>query len=135
MSTITLEEARQITGTDFYDYLDAQAEVPTVTTAACQGDVSLLRVTTDPAVKAIPKAGVVVAQSGQGGHAHTITGAGMFDAAPRRTGSLVIGRLTVPVGADVLISHQEHGALLIAPGTYDVGSQREFAGEWRAVAD
>ncbi len=133
--SITLDQARQITGTDFYDYLDAQAEVPTVTRAACQGDVSILRVTTAAAVKPIPKTGVVVAQSGQGGHAHTITGAGKFDLAPTRAGSLTIGRLTVPEGADVLISHQEHGALLIAPGTYDIGSQREFAGEWRAVAD
>ena len=100
-----------------------------------QGDVSILRVTKTAATKLIPKAGVVVAQSGQGGHAHTITGAAMFDRADQRNGSLVIGRLTVPTGADVLISHQEHGALLIAPGTYEIGSQREFAGMWRAVAD
>lgn len=135
MSTLTLEEARTLTGTDFYDYLDQQAEVPTVTKAACQGDVSILRVTTVSATTLIPSAGVVVAQSGQGGHAHTITGNGMFDQASKGNGSLVIGKLTVPAGADVLISHQEHGALLIAPGTYEIGSQREFAGEWRAVAD
>jgi hypothetical protein len=135
MTAMTLEDARQITGTNFYDYLDAQAEVPVVTRAACQGDVSLLRVTTAAASTPIPAAGIVVAQSGQGGHAHTITGAGMFDRAAQRSGSLVIGQLTVPVGVDVLISHAEHGALLIAPGTYSIGSQREYAGEWRRVAD
>ena len=42
---------------------------------------------------------------------------------------------TVPEGVDVLLSHQEHGALLLSPGTYRIGTQREFAGEWRAVAD
>lgn len=135
MTTMTLEEARAVTGTDFYDYLDAQSTVPIVTTAAAQGDVSILRVTTGPAVTPIPSAGVVVAQSGQGGHAHTITGAGMFDRAPQRSGSLVVGTLTVPEGVDVLISHQEHGALLLAPGTYQIGTQREYAGMWRAVAD
>jgi hypothetical protein len=135
MSVLTLEDARRLTGTDFYEYLDAQAAVPTVTSAACQGDVSVLRVTTKPAVKVMPKTGVVVAQSGQGGHAHTLTGAGFFDAAPVRGGSLVVGTLTVPADTDVLLTHPEHGAFLIAPGTYRIGTQREFAGEWRAVAD
>lgn len=69
------------------------------------------------------------------GHAHTLTGAGFFDAAPVSTGSLVVGTLTVPADTDVLLTHPEHGAFLIAPGTYRIGTQREFAGEWRAVAD
>ena len=134
-NTMTLAKARELSGTEFYNYLDQQAEVPVVTRAACQGDVSLLRVTKVAATTPIPNVGVVVAQSGQGGHAHTITGAAMFDRADQRNGSLVVGRLTVPEGVDVLISHAEHGALLIAPGTYEVGTQREFAGMWRAVAD
>lgn len=134
MSTITLAEARELSGTDFYDYLDAQAEVPTITQAACQGDVSLLRVTKAPATTPVPARGVVVA-TGQGGHDHTITGAAFFDRAPTRDGQLLIGKLTVPADTTVLISHQEHGALLIAEGTWEIGGQREFAGEWRAVAD
>lgn len=135
MSALTLEDARRLTGTDFYEYLDAQAAVPTVTSAACQGDVSVLRVTTNPATTVMPKTGVVVAQSGQGGHAHTLTGAGFFDPAPARSGSLVVGTLTVPADTDVLLTHPEHGAFIIAPGTYTIGTQREFAGLWRAVAD
>lgn len=135
MSTLTLADAGRLSGTEFYDYLDAQVEIPTVTTAACQGDVSILRVTKTPATTLIPAAGVVVAQSGQGGHAHTLTGPGLFDRAPARSGGLVIGRLTVPTDATVLLTHPEHGAFLVAPGTYEIGGQREFAGEWRAVAD
>lgn len=130
--SMTLIEAQQLSGTEFYDYLDAEAAIPTVTTAACQGDVSILRVTTGPAITPMPKTGVVVAQSGQGGHAHTLTGSGMFDRTDR---GLVVGTLTVPQDGEVLMTHPEHGAFLIAPGTYRIGTQREFAGEWRAVAD
>lgn len=130
--SMTLTEAQQLSGTEFYDYLDAEAAIPTVTTAACQGDVSILRVTTGPATTPMPKTGVVVAQSGQGGHAHTLTGHGMFDRTDR---GLVVGTLTVPQDGEVLMTHPEHGAFLIAPGTYRIGTQREFAGEWRAVAD
>lgn len=131
--SMTLTEAQQLSGTEFYDYLDAEATIPVVTTAACQGDVSILRVTTPPATTVMPKTGVVVAQSGQGGHAHTLTGPGMFDRA--QAGSLVVGTLTVPADGEVLMTHPEHGAFLIAPGTYRIGTQREYAGEWRAVAD
>lgn len=135
MKTLTLTEAQEISGTAFYDYLDAEAEIPTVTSAACQGDVSILKVTTKAATMPIPKVGVVVAQSGQGGHAHTLTGPGMFDRASGRSGALVVGTLTVPAESEVLLTHPEHGAYLIAPGTYQIGTQREYAGEWRAVAD
>lgn len=130
----TLADVETTFGITHYDYLDRQVEIPTVTTAACQGDVSFLRVTTKPATTAIPKAGVVVMQSEQGGHTHTLHGAGMFERAMPNN-NLLIGHLTVPDGADVIVSHPEHGSLLFAPGTYRVGSQREYAGEWRAVAD
>lgn len=135
IKTITLADAQALTGCDFYDYLDAQSEVPTVTTVAAQGDVLIYRVTTKATRTPLPTTGFVVAQSGQGGHAHTLTGAGYFDPAPVRDGSLKVGTLTVPEGVDVLLSHPEHGALLIAPGTYTIGTQREYAGEWRAVTD
>jgi hypothetical protein len=130
--SMTLTEAQELSGTEFYDYLDAEAAIPTVTTSACQGDVSILRVTTQPATTVMPKSGVVVAQSGQGGHAHTLTGPGMFD---RQDRDLVVGTLTVPQDGEVLMTHPEHGAFLIAPGTYRIGTQREFAGFWRQVAD
>ena len=48
---------------------------------------------------------------------------------------LTLGVLTVTEGASALLSHPEHGYLSITPGTYRIGRQREFAGEWRMVAD
>jgi hypothetical protein len=131
--TWTLADAIAATGKDVYDYLDRQAEIPTITTAGIQGDVSILRVTTSPATSPMPADGVIVIE-GETGHTHSLHGAGFFDRATSRDG-LTVGTLTVPQGVDVIMSHQEHGALLIAPGTYRIGRQREFAGEWRQVAD
>lgn len=133
MRTMTLAQAIKATGKDVYDYLDRQAEVPTVTRAACQGDVSILRVTTTPATTPMPTEGVIVIE-GETGHTHSLHGAGLFDRATNRD-NLTVGTLTVPEGVDVLMSHQEHGALLIAPGTYRIGRQREYQGEWALVAD
>lgn len=130
--TMTLAAAIEMSGTDVYEWLDRQADVPVVTAAACQGDVSILRVTTGPATTPIPQAGVTVVQAERGGHTHSLHGAGFFD---RRESGLTVGTLTVPPGTDVILSHPEHGALLIAPGTYRIGRQREYAGEWRQVAD
>ncbi len=131
----TIKELIEITGTEVFDYLDREAEVPVISVAACQGDVSIRRVTTKAATTPIPAAGYVVAQSGQGGHAHVLCGAGFFDAAGAREGSLIVGTLTVPADATVFMSHPEHAGLEIAPGTYTIGTQREYAGMWRAVAD
>jgi hypothetical protein len=133
MRTMTLAQAIQTTGKDVYDWLDRDAEVPTVTKAGIQGDVSILAVTTKAATKPMPATGVIVIE-GETGHTHSLHGAGFFDRATSSDG-LTVGVLTVPDGVDVLMSHQEHGALLIAPGTYRIGRQREFAGEWRQVAD
>jgi hypothetical protein len=132
--TMTLAQAIEATGKDVYEWLDRAAQIPAVATAGCQGDVSILRVTTAPATTPIPRAGVIVVE-GETGHTHSVHGPGMFDRSSGGSDGLTVGTLTVPDGADVLMSHQEHGALLIAPGTYRVGRQREFAGEWRQVAD
>lgn len=121
--------------TEILDYLDREAEVPTVTTAACQGDVSILRVTSGPAVKPMPQAGVAVVRGESGGNTHSLHGDGFWNVAPEREGSLVLGTLTVPDGGEVVMAHPEHGFITIAPGTYRIGRQREFAGEWRMVAD
>ena len=50
-------------------------------------------------------------------------------------GDLVLGVLTVPGGTRAVLAHPEHGFLEIDPGTYQIGRQREYAGEWRMVAD
>lgn len=134
MTAVTLADVEARFDFSAYEYLDREMVIPTVTLAACQGDVSILRVTTKKATTPIPAQGVVV-RSGNGGHNHILVPGAFFDLAPTREGALTIGTLTVPEGGEGYMTHPEHGALLIAPGTYRIGSQREFAGEWQAVAD
>jgi hypothetical protein len=135
-----VSDAIRETGTDVFGYLSRDADVPVVTTAACQGDVSVLRVTTTPAAtELLPTAGVAVVRSETGGNTHSLHGVGpvRWDAASGRRGdeSLVLGTLTVPDDSTAVLAHPEHGFLEIAPGTYRVGRQREWAGQWRVVAD
>lgn len=132
-----VSEAISKFGTEVLDHLDRQVQVPVVTTAACQGDVSILRVTTAPATTVVGKAGVAVVRGENGGNTHSLHGSGsiFWDVAPERADSLVLGTLTVPAGSEAVLAHPEHGFLSIAPGTYRLGRQREFAGEWRMVAD
>lgn len=130
----TLAELITEHGTDVLEHLDRQAEIPVLSGPQAQGDVGILPVTTKPATTPIPPEGVVVA-TGREGHDHKLLPGGFFDPAPQREGSLVIGTLTVPEGGEVYMAHDEHGYTGIAPGTYRVGRQREYAGEWRAVAD
>lgn len=127
----TIAQLETTYGTEVLDYLDRDATVPVVTRAAMQGDVSILKVTTKPAVTAIPAHGVVVA-SGREGHSHTLFGGGFFD---RREADVVVGTLTVPDDAEVFLLHAEHGGLQIAAGTYRIGRQREQADVIALVAD
>ena len=131
---ITLGELLDQHNQTALDYLDRDAQIPVVTTAAAQGDVFFLRVTTKAATTPIPAAGVVVA-SGREGHDHRLLPGGFFDFTPAREGSVQIGTLTVPDGGEVFALHDEHGGLAFAPGTYRVGRQREQADVIEMVAD
>ncbi len=132
-----VKEAIEKFDTEILDYLERDAEVPTVTIAGMQGDVSVLRVTKSPAVKPVAKTGVAVVRGENGGNTHSLHGDGpiFWDVAAERDGSLLLGRLTVSEGSEAVLAHPEHGFLSITPGTYEIGRQREFAGEWRMVAD
>lgn len=139
--TMLLAEAIATAGTDVLEHLDRQVEIPVIRheggAPGFQGDVSVLPVTTAPASTPLPKT-LPVVRGENGGNTHALhpSGPGVcFDFAPERAGSLAIGTLTVPDGAQALLSHPEHGYLAIDPGTYRIGRQREYAGEWRAVAD
>lgn len=134
---ITLAELEQQTGVTVFDHLIREAEVPVVTRAACQGDVSVLRVTKDAATTVLPPAGFPVVRGEAGGNTHSLHGDGpvFFDPAAGRDGELLLGRLTVPDGSQAVLAHPEHGFLTIASGTWEIGRQREYAGEWRMVAD
>lgn len=136
---ITLSELETLAATRVLDHLDRQATLPVVTRAACQGDVSVLRVTTPPATTALPQAGYPVVRGEAGGNTHSLHAAPdagvCFTPADSRSDELVLGTLTVPDGAEAYLLHPEHGGMAIAPGTYRIGRQREWAGEWRMVAD
>jgi hypothetical protein len=136
--TMTLNEAIELTGTDVLDYLDRDVSIPTITTGACQGDVSVFRADkAKSATTPMPKA-VTVVRSEASSNTHVLhpDGPCFFDFNNGTSvTNLVLGTLTVPNGSKALLMHQEHGGMSIEPGTYTVGRQREFQGEWAMVAD
>jgi len=136
--TMTLSEAITHTSTEVLDYLDRSATVPTVTTAACQGDVSVFRNDTiKAATTPMPKM-VMVVRSEASSNTHTLhpNGQCFFDYNEAASVTdLVLGTLSVPEGSKAILAHQEHGFLSIEPGTYTVGRQREWASTWSYVAD
>lgn len=121
-------------GVDVDPHLDREASIPVLPGPQIQGDVSILPVTTGRATTPVPAEGTVVA-TGREGHEHRLLPGGFFDFTPPREGSLMIGVLTVPEGVEQYLAHDQHGYMGIAPGTYQIGGQREWAGEWRRVAD
>jgi len=134
---ITLNDLVAHTGIPVHDYLDHTADVPQVHRAAAQGDVLVLRVTTKPATVSMPRTVVAVASEASS-NTHTLHPSGPCFWQPHTTtgsGDVLLGVLTVPDGSTALLSHQEHGGLEILPGTYEIRRQREYAGEWRMVAD
>ena len=137
MSTSTIDSMTTRTGVTVLDHIDPSADVPVVSVAAAQGDVSILRVTTRPATTPMP-ARVDVVRGEAGGNTHSLhpTGNCFWDAATARSvADLTLGTLTVPEGSTAVLAHPEHGFLELAPGTYRIGRQREYAGEWAYVAD
>lgn len=137
MSMSAIESMTAQTGITVLDHIDPSADVPVVSIAAAQGDVSILRVTTAPATTPMP-ARVDVVRGEAGGNTHSLHPSGecFWDAhAARSVTDLTLGTLTVPGGSTAVLAHPEHGFLEIAPGTYRVGRQREYAGEWAYVAD
>ena len=137
MSTSTIDSMTTRTGVTVLDHIDLSADVPVVSVAAAQGDVSILRVTTRPATTPMP-ARVDVVRGEAGGNTHSLHPSGdcFWDAATARSvADLTLGTLTVPEGSTAVLAHPEHGFLELAPGTYRIGRQREYAGEWAYVAD
>lgn len=112
-----------------------EAEVSVETGNQRQGDVMVLRVTTTHHGAPISE-GVRVVASENSPNTHTLHGDGVWEWNPNAGTDLVQGWLTVPAGGEAFLIHtQEHSALGIGEGTYEIRRQREFAGEWRRVAD
>lgn len=129
-------------GIDTLGVLDAQVDVPVLTTGQRQGDVLVLpRPNKAAATTPIPRAGAMVVRaetSTRNTHSlHSWDGpVSYFDVRDPGPTGLVLGVLTVPDGATAYLVHtEEHGANAFGPGTYEIRRQREFAGEWRQVAD
>lgn len=133
---VTLADAEQAFGIEHLDYLDKSAELPRVARLAFQGDVAIIaRPSQRPAVTPIPSDGFPVVRGENGGNTHALFGPGMFDAHTPMADELTLGTLTVPAGAEVLLSHPEHGGMVILAGTYDLRRQRERADVIRLVQD
>ena len=130
----TLTDVEAVYGVSHLDHLDKEAAIPVVTNLAFQGDVAIIR--RDGAgmvMTPIPATGYPVVRGENGGNTHALFGPGFFHVTPNF--GLDLGVLNVPVGEQVLLSHPEHGGLLIQPGTYVVRRQREQADEIRLVQD
>ena len=134
----TLADAELAYGTTHYDYLDKTLDIPVVERIAAQGDVLIRRAYVGAATTPVPAAGYPVVEAQAGGHTHALFGPVFYTpstSAGVDPSDLVLGTLTVPAGAQALLSHPEHGALLIEPGTYELRRQREQADVQRFVED
>lgn len=137
MTVTTLAHAEATYGVSHLDHLDRDAALPVVDRLACQGDVAIIRIPNlKPSTDPIPTAGFPTVRGENGGNTHALFGVGFYTPAePSRQGDLRLGTLTVPDGEQVLLTHPEHGGMLIEPGTYELRRQREQADEIRLVAD
>ena len=98
-----------------------------------QGDVLLIKVDSIPRGKKIARKerGLVLAEGESTGHAHVITdnGAELYEKD---------GKMYLSVEKEVTLNHEEHNAVKIAPGKYEVRIAKEydhFLEESRRVAD
>ncbi|WP_142995505.1 hypothetical protein [Mycobacterium persicum] len=134
--THTLMDLEARYGLTHHDYLDRNAEVPTVSSLGFQGDVAIIRCDSLTARTPIPVAGYPVVRGEVGANTHLLVGDGFYDASTSASPQdLRLGVLTAPEGGTTLLSHPEHGGILIAPGSYEIRRQREMAEEMRMVAD
>ena len=135
----TLAAAEAAFGIKHHDYLDKSADIPVVNRMAAQGDVLIARRDdTLAATTPVPASGFPVVRGENGGNTHALFGPVMFDPSGNAgvdPSDLTLGTLTVPAGAQALLSHPEHGGLLVEPGTYVVKRQREQADVERFVED
>ncbi len=134
--TPTLMDVETHFGLTHHDHLDRQAAIPVVTNLAAQGDVAILRRGDVTATTPIPAQGFPVVKGEVGANTHLLVGDGFYDpAAATSPEDLRLGVLTAPEGGTTLLSHPEHGGLLIAPGSYEIRRQRQMAEQMRMVAD
>ena len=97
-----------------------------------QGDILLVAVSQLPS-EVVPEqrqGDIILALGEVTGHAHRIR------AVECHTWNIA-GQRYLFVDQPVVLSHEEHGAISVAPGVYQVVQQKELdlSGEWRNVVD
>lgn len=108
-------------------------------TMYAQGDILLIRIGDEAESLHEPEQPIVLAEGEVTGHKHAVHGGAMLfrdDAQARAIpDDLYIGTLRVGKdGAD--LRHEEHAAIALRPGRYEVRRQREYhAGMARVVED
>lgn len=113
-----------------------ELDVPVLSATQRQGDVLVLKVTTKHAGKELGRGVEVVRSEVNSGNTHTLHGDGTWEPNNRASSDLVQGWLTVAEGGEAFLIHtEEHSAIGLGEGTYEIRRQREYAGEWRQVAD
>lgn len=115
-----------------------EAEIEIISGNQRQGDVFVLKVTTEHGGAPLGRGVTVVRAETNQSNTHSLHGAGLWEPNARadQDDELVQGWLTVPAGGEAFLIHtEEHSALGIGEGTYEIRRQREFAGEWRRIAD
>lgn len=132
----TLKDVEDVYGLKHHEHLDRQADIPTVSTLGFQGDVAIIRRDDVEAITPIPAQGHPVVRGENGANTHLLVGDGFYDPNPAVSArDLMLGTLTAPEDGTTLLSHPEHGGLIVAPGSYEIRRQREMAEEIRMVAD
>lgn len=139
-----------------YGYIDLsvvfpELDIPVLTGPQRQGDVLMLPSVAPakwPTTGPVPLDGVVVVDSEITAHTHSLYGDGSvlltrnmtWQRAKRwQTAPNTLGWLRVPEGGEAFLMHsQEHGALGIGPGMYEIRQQMEYVGRllsWLPVGD
>ena len=112
-----------------------ELEIPLLTGPQRQGDLLIIPAPAHTGGKPLDR-GVEVVRSEAGSNTHCLHGDGQWLESTSAATALVQGWLLVPEGGECYLIHsEEHNAIGIAPGSYEIRRQREYAGEWRRVAD
>lgn len=132
------------TRTEFVGEFAADLDIPVLSGPQCQGDVSVCPTGlygTKPGfgdARPVAAAGVEVIRGGAMNNAHTLRTLDQgvtWKPVAFSDGSVALGLLTVPDGAECFLEHPEHGFNGISAGSYVIGRQREQAEEIRMVQD
>jgi hypothetical protein len=145
---MTYGEALALSKISIPEHLEAEAEVPVLTTPQAQGDLMIVPVALAyegtgqapawPQGKILPFEGAQVVHGEATGNTHWLH-AGFNSPGVtwhRADQDLVIGVVTVPAGQTAMLVHtDEHGANGIGEGRYEIRQKRELADEIQYVED